>query len=88
MKPDDLEHVEANIEKLELTLFQIPFSRVIRVLAHNYLQAFYQNESLKLTRVHACGYSRLGFNGNGESLPERDGKQSNIFAHLQSNKAR
>lgn len=88
IKEEDVAKLEAELDSLDKDLFSITLSRIIRVINYNYFREFFLLELLALTHVHAEKMPPLGFNSNGESLPDvnQSGRQANIFAFLASNK--
>jgi hypothetical protein len=53
IKEDDIKDIDLKISKLDKSLFQTTLSRIIRIINFNYLEAFYQQELLNLTKVHS-----------------------------------
>lgn len=83
-----MQKLEKELSSLDKDLFSITLSRIIRVINYNFFREFYLLELLALTHVHAEKIPPLGFNCNGDSIPDvkQQGRQANIFAFLASNK--
>lgn len=90
IKDEDVNKLEAEISNLDKDLFSITLSRIIRVINFNYFNQFFLQELTALNQVHAEKIQPLGFNSNGDSLPDvqERHRQANIFQYMAKGQVR